>query len=88
VLASNRNFSAQPAGAKAIIRPLDRLTDDELQVLELLGRGMSDQEIARQLGLRAGQLAAAGRRIRKSLNLSSVNALIRYAVCWVESGRA
>jgi DNA-binding NarL/FixJ family response regulator len=88
VLASNRKFSAQPAGAKVIIRPLDQLTDDELEELELLGRGMSDQEIARQLGLRAGQLAAAGRRIRKSLNLSSANALIRYAVCWVESGRA
>jgi DNA-binding NarL/FixJ family response regulator len=88
VLADNPKFSTQPAGAKAIIRPLDRLTDDELQVLELLGQGMSDPEIAGQLGLRAGQLAAAGRRIRKSLNLNSPNALIRYAVCWVESGRA
>lgn len=88
VLANNPKFSTQPSGAKAILRPLDRLTDDELQVLELLGQGMSDPEIARQLGLRAGQLAAAGRRIRKSLNLNSPNALIRYAVCWVESGRA
>jgi len=87
VLADNPKISTQPAGAKAILRPLDRLTDDELQVLELLGQGMSDPEIARQLGLRAGQLAAAGRRIRKSLNLNSTNALIRYAVCWVESGR-
>jgi DNA-binding NarL/FixJ family response regulator len=87
VLADNPKISTQPAGAKAILRPLDRLTDDELQVLELLGQGMSDPEIARQLGLRAGQLAAAGRRIRKSLNLNSTNALIRYAVCWVEGGR-
>jgi DNA-binding NarL/FixJ family response regulator len=88
VLAANRKLSSQKAGSKAKSRPLDQLTDEELQLLEFLGRGMSDPEIARKLGLRAGQLAAACARIRQALNVNNMNALIRYAVCWVEGGRA
>jgi DNA-binding NarL/FixJ family response regulator len=64
--------------------PLARLTDTELEVLELLGRGRTNQEIAQQMQLSPGKVVAHCAHIKKGLNLETTNALIRYAVCWVE----
>lgn len=66
--------------------PLDALTDLELNVLELLGRGQNNNEIADKLGLRSKEIASHSAEIRKKLKLKTDNALIRYAVCWVENG--
>jgi DNA-binding NarL/FixJ family response regulator len=71
--------------AKAKTRPLDKLTDSEVEVLALLGQGKSNLEIARQLRLGATTVATHCTRIRKKLNLQSLNALIRYAVRWAET---
>jgi DNA-binding NarL/FixJ family response regulator len=68
-------------------RPLGQLTDVELEVLELLGEGKSNLELARQLDFRPGTVSAHCKRIMKKLSLKSTNALIRYAVCWVEGGK-
>jgi DNA-binding NarL/FixJ family response regulator len=85
VLADHRKATSQrPTGAKA--RLIDQLTDSELEILELLGRGKSNQEISRQLGLGVRAVSARSRQIKRKLNLKSVNELIRYAVCWVETG--
>jgi DNA-binding NarL/FixJ family response regulator len=66
--------------------PLADLTDTELEVLELLGRGKTNREIAKQMRLSPRQVTAQCGKIRKKLKLPSTNALIRYAVCWVEAG--
>jgi DNA-binding NarL/FixJ family response regulator len=68
-------------------RPLASLTDTELEILEHLGQGQSNQEIGRDLGMKPKAVAAAGESIRKKLKLKSEHALIRYAVCWIEGGR-
>jgi DNA-binding NarL/FixJ family response regulator len=75
-----------PSGGKN--RPLDQLTDSELEILELLGRGKSNQEISRQLRLSLAKVTAGCAQIKKRLKLKSANALLRYAVCWVETGTA
>jgi len=67
-------------------RPLDQLTDMQLELLELLGRGLSLQEIARQLQMTERTVREETDEIRKRLRLKTENALIRYAVCWVETG--
>jgi DNA-binding CsgD family transcriptional regulator len=67
-------------------RPLANLTDTELELMELLGEGKSDEEIARQTGTRANKLRGEYSQLQKKLKLNSYNALIRYAVCWVEGG--
>jgi DNA-binding NarL/FixJ family response regulator len=85
VLAGGRKGSMKRSG-KTKIRPLDQLTDSELEFLESLGKGKSNQEIARQLRLSVHAVVLLGAQIARKLNLKSVNALIRYAVCWVESG--
>lgn len=63
---------------------LDLLTDSELEVLEALGQGKSAQEISKQAGLSDAEVTAHSNSIRRKLKLKSINALIRYAVCWVE----
>ncbi|HUC85616.1 MAG TPA: response regulator transcription factor [Candidatus Acidoferrales bacterium] len=66
---------------------LDLLTDSELEVLEMLGFGKSAREISQQTGLAAAEVATHCRSMRRKLKLSSANALIRFAVCWVEGSR-
>jgi DNA-binding NarL/FixJ family response regulator len=63
---------------------LGELTDDELEILELLGRGKSEPEIARQLRVGVAAIAACCKRIQKKLKLKTPNTLVRHAVCWVE----
>jgi DNA-binding NarL/FixJ family response regulator len=66
---------------------LEALADEDLEVLELLGRGKSEPEIARQLRVGVATIATRCKRIQKKLKLKSANALVRYAVCWIESGK-
>ena len=68
-------------------RPLSQLTDDEIEILEHLGEGKDNREIARQVRVSTKQVAASCAQMRKKLRLKTTNALIRYAVCWVESGK-
>ncbi len=63
---------------------IDGLTDTELEVLESLGQGRSSNEISDQVGLTVKEVDAFTNSIRRKLKLKNLNALIRYAVCWVE----
>jgi len=65
---------------------IEQLTDFELEVLQMLGHGKSDAEIAAHLNLDAQAVAERCAAIGLKLNLDSVNQLIRFAVCWVETG--
>ncbi|MGO8764896.1 MAG: response regulator transcription factor [Limisphaerales bacterium] len=66
--------------------PLDQLTDMELNVLELLGRGKDNTEIAERVHLKVAEVTAQCAQMRKKLKLKSNNALVHYAVCWVGQG--
>ena len=74
--------------AKPEMRGIEQLTDSELEILEWLGRGKSNQEIARRLRLTPTTVRAHSKRIQKKLNLRHPNELLRYAVCWAETGIA
>jgi DNA-binding NarL/FixJ family response regulator len=75
---------ASPEKIETEASGLDLLTDSELEVLELLGQGKSTPEISAALGLTATEVNKHSSSIRQKLKLTSTNALIRYAVCWVE----
>jgi DNA-binding NarL/FixJ family response regulator len=79
---------AEARGPQTKSRPLGQLADLELEVLELLGQGKTNLEIARQLHIRPRAVSARCTEIKRKLTLKSTNALIRYAVCWVEGGKA
>lgn len=68
-------------------RPLAQLADAEMEVLELLGEGKTNLEVARQLHLQPESVNTHCKHIMRKLDLKTSNALIRYAVCWVEGGK-
>jgi DNA-binding NarL/FixJ family response regulator len=64
--------------------PLKKLADSELEILELLGGGKSNEQIARKFQFTASEFTAKCLEIQQKLGLECNNALIRFAVCWVE----
>lgn len=63
---------------------LDRLTDRELEVLQLIGQGRPTRHIAEQLHVSARTVDAHRAHIKEKLQLTDGAALVRYAVRWVE----
>ena len=80
VLASGRS----PSLSAGKDRSLKHLTDFELEILESLGEGKSNEEMARQFRMTAGEVNDRCLQIQHTLKLKSINALIRYAVCRLE----
>lgn len=67
----------------APVSPIQRLTDRELEVFELLGRGLSVLEIGKSLKISHKTVETYRDRIRKKLGVENARLLVRYAVKWV-----
>lgn len=67
--------------------PLDVLSDRELEVFELTGRGLSTREIAERLHLSVKTVESYRARIKDKLNLNTAAELMQHAVQWVEGER-
>ena len=65
--------------------PLERLTDREFEILELIGRGKSSREVAKALHLSVKTIEVHRANIKTKLKLKSGPELIRFAVRWAES---
>jgi DNA-binding NarL/FixJ family response regulator len=65
--------------------PVERLTDREFEVFQLIGQGLSTREIAGQLHLSSKTVEVHRINIKQKLNLKTATELIRFAVRWVES---
>jgi DNA-binding NarL/FixJ family response regulator len=68
--------------------PLGVLSPRELQVFEMLGRGLDIKEIATQLALDHKTIELYRQRIRVKLQLGSAPAVLRAAVLWTDSPQA
>jgi len=68
------------------IPAIGSLSDRELEVLGLIGRGFSTAEIAARLHISAKTIGTYRERIKEKLGLKHGAELIRYAVLWVEFG--
>lgn len=64
---------------KQVLDPLDKLTPRELEVLHLVGRGMSASEIAKALFLSSKTVDVHRMSIRKKLGLRNSYELVRFA---------
>ncbi len=71
-------------GAAAGGSPLESLSDRELHVLELMGRGMATREIAEQLHISIKTVESYRARLKEKMNLRSGTELLRFAVRWAE----
>lgn len=65
--------------------PIDRLSDRELEVLTLLGKGLSSKDIADRLHLSQKTVDSHRTHLKEKLDLSGAPELIRFAFEWVSS---
>lgn len=66
--------------------PVDRLSDRELEVFQLLGQGHGTREIAGKLSVSVRTIDAHRAHIKEKLGLRDATELVHQAVRWVESG--
>ena len=66
--------------------PIDRLSNREIQILHLIGKGLSTRETAEALDLSIKTVESHRQRIKKKLTLTTGTQLVQYAVNWF-SGR-
>jgi DNA-binding NarL/FixJ family response regulator len=70
-------------GIRSVARSVDRLTDRELQVLELVGRGRTTREIANLLKLGVATIDTYRARIKEKMNFRNATDLVHFAIRWV-----
>ncbi len=66
---------------------VDKLTDRELEVLQLIGEGKEVRDIASELHLSPKTVEAHRGHIKEKLNLSNAREVARFAVQWVDQQR-
>lgn len=66
--------------------PLAGISDRELQIFQLIGKGLSSKQIAMQLNISIKTVGTYRERIKEKLSLANASELVRCAVIWVETG--
>lgn len=65
--------------------PIEKLSDREFEVFQLIGQGKSTRDIAEQLHLSSKTVDVHRSHIKEKLDLKDATSLIRHAVRWVET---
>jgi DNA-binding NarL/FixJ family response regulator len=79
-LAITRKFVETPA--RAGLSPAERLSNRELEVFEMLGRGFETRRVAEELHISMKTVQAYCARIKEKLHLNSATELLREAILW------
>ena len=74
--------SEEQAGTRSAT-PIAQLTDRELEILELIGKGREVREIAEQLRLSPKTVETHRTHIKEKLNLKNARGVARFAVQWL-----
>jgi len=80
-----QSFFSQPAKARS--PSVERLSDRELEIFQLLGQGMGTRQIADRLGRSVKTIETHRARIMQKLAVKSAAQLVCYASRWVETDR-
>lgn len=75
-----RAFAPNPNMSRA---PLDRLSDREIEVFELIGQGLTVRQIATRFQLSPKTVETHREHIKEKLELKNTTELTRHAVQWV-----
>ena len=82
---ATRIFSRFIDGQDAIERsPVDRLSDRELEVFELIGNGYGTRQISEKLHVSIKTVENHRAHIKEKLNLKSAIELVQHATLWVQ----
>jgi DNA-binding NarL/FixJ family response regulator len=80
LLALSTGAPAPDETGASLVTDQPPLTPRQLEVLRFVGRGLTNAEVAQEMGLSEKAVEFHKTRIKKSLGLSSNAALLRYAV--------
>lgn len=64
--------------------PVDRLTDRELEVVQLIGRGLSSREVAESLHLSVKTIESHRAHVKEKLGLRNATEPVQFSVQWVD----
>jgi DNA-binding NarL/FixJ family response regulator len=64
----------------------EKLSDRELRVLELIGKGLSTRHVAQKLNLGVPTIETYRARIKEKLRLRDAHELLQYAIRWNQLG--
>jgi DNA-binding NarL/FixJ family response regulator len=70
-------------GSRNPSNPIERLSDRELQILSLIGRGRSTRDIAKMLDLGIATVDTYRARIKDKMNFRNATDLLHFAIRWV-----
>ena len=65
--------------------PIEKLSDREFEIFQLIGQGKSTRDIAKQLHLSPKTVDVHRGHIKEKLELRDATSLVRHAVRWVET---
>jgi DNA-binding NarL/FixJ family response regulator len=66
--------------------PMDKLSDRELLVFEMIGQGHGTRQIADELHLDMRTIETYRARIKEKLNFKDANDLLQHAIRWTQAG--
>lgn len=84
---SKRMVFAHLHGGGDAASPVDRLTDRELEILQLLGEGRELAQIAQELHISAKTVEAHRAHIKEKMDFKNAREVARFAVTWVNQQR-
>jgi DNA-binding CsgD family transcriptional regulator len=67
------------------VSAIERLSDRELEVFHLIGRGYGTRQIAERLHLSIKTIETYREHIKEKLNLADASELLQYAIQWTHS---
>ena len=77
------NFSGRHAALA--VAPVQRLSDREFEVFQLIGRGKGTRDIAELLHLSVKTVEVHRANLKKKLELKTAHDLVHYAIRWMEA---
>ncbi len=81
-----RNLAS--GGRHVASNPIERLSDRELQILQMIGTGLSTRQAAEALGLSMKTVESHRERIKRKLHLATGSQLVQYALNWSDKSDA
>ncbi len=73
-------------GVEDAVNPIDRLSNREVQILHMIGQGMSTRETALSLNLSVKTVESHRQRIKRKLHLNNATQLVQCAANWFGNG--
>jgi DNA-binding NarL/FixJ family response regulator len=70
---------------QSIASPIEKLTDREFEIFQLIGQGLGTRAIAQRLNLSSKTIDVHRAHIKEKLDLPDATSLVRHAVRWVET---